>query len=184
MYSALKKDGQPLYKLARKGIEIERKPRKVELYSATVLGFDSLDLELEVHCSKGFYIRSLAIDLGEYLGCGAHVKTLRRTAVGDFLLDNAFTFTDLQEMDDRQRMGALLPTEKGVYNLPRVELSDDASRVFRQGQIVSVEKAEKTGIASVFDSASGFVGIGEVLADGQVKPRRLFNLNREAIDAE
>lgn len=130
MYSALKKNGQPLYKLARQGIEIERKPRTVEILDLTVINFDGERVELDVHCSKGFYIRSLAFDLGEALGCGAHVTELRRTSVGKFNVEDAIKFTDLERMDNQQRQEQLLPVDAGIVNMPFVNLSEDASHQF------------------------------------------------------
>ena len=100
MYSALKHKGKKLYELARKGLEVEREARRVSIYELTLLGFGSDFLELDVHCSKGTYIRSLAQDIGMEIGCGAHVEQLRRTAVGGFTLDQSVTLEKLEALTE------------------------------------------------------------------------------------
>jgi len=100
MYSALKRDGKPLYKYAREGIEVEREPRQVSIHDLQVLAFDGQQAKISVHCSKGTYIRTLAQDIGRALGCGAHLVALRRTAVGPFSIDNAVSLEALQAMDN------------------------------------------------------------------------------------
>lgn len=177
MYSALKKDGQPLYKLARKGIEVERKPRTVQIFDITVNAFSDNVVELDVHCSKGFYIRSLAIDLGEILGCGGHVIKLRRTAVGQFHVNDAVGFDELSAMEQPQRQEQLLSVDAGLYDMPAVNLSDDATFYFRQGQMVRTDTATEEGIVRVYNEDLGFLGIGELLSGRRVKPKRLLNTN-------
>jgi tRNA pseudouridine55 synthase len=110
MYSALKRDGKPLYEYARQGIELERQPRKVSIYKLEIVGFTGLDAQLEVHCSKGTYIRTLAQDIGRKLGCGAHLHALRRTQVGPFFLDNATALESLQAMPAPQTVLIALDT--------------------------------------------------------------------------
>ena len=178
MYSALKKNGQPLYKLARQGIEIERKPRTVEILDLTVINFDGERVELDVHCSKGFYIRSLAFDLGEALGCGAHVTELRRTSVGKFNVEDAIKFTDLERMDNQQRQEQLLPVDAGIVNMPFVNLSEDASHQFCQGQEVRTKDSTAVGLVRVYHEAGGILGIGEAMPGRRVKPKRLLNTYR------
>ena len=177
MFSALKKDGQPLYKLARKGIEVERKPRTVQIFHITVIEFSDNVVELDVHCSKGFYIRSLAIDLGEMLGCGAHVVKLRRTAVGQFHVSDAVGFDELSAMEQQRRLELLLTVDAGLCDMPAVSLSDDASIFFRQGQVVRTDAAAEEGIVRVYNDDLGFLGIGELLCGRRVKPKRLLNTN-------
>lgn len=177
MYSALKKNGQSLYKLARKGIEVERKPRSVEIFDLSLLAFDAELLTLDVHCSKGFYIRSLAFDIGEVLGCGAHVTELRRTAAGKFDVSDAVKLEQLEEMDDQRRLQQLLPVDAGIDDMPRVSLAQDACHYFRQGQRVRADDVPQAGLVRVYSENGYFTGLGEVLEDRQIKPKRLLSTN-------
>ena len=176
MYSALKHQGQPLYKLARKGIEVERAPRQVSIYSAELLQFSEASIELRVHCSKGTYIRSLAEDLGAALGCGAHVSALRRLAAGPYEEGQATTLAELCETNDMQEMDALLlPVSSAVDSWPAVRLHEDTAHYVRQGQPVQVSHAPTDGWVQIFELAEEdrFLGVGEILTDGRVAPRRL-----------
>jgi tRNA pseudouridine55 synthase len=176
MYSALKHQGQPLYKLARKGIEVERAPRQVSIYSAELLQFSEASIELRVHCSKGTYIRSLAEDLGAALGCGAHVSALRRSAAGPYEEGQATTLAELCETNDMQEMDALLlPVSSAVDSWPAVRLHEDTAHYVRQGQPVQVAHAPTDGWVQIFELAEEdrFLGVGEILTDGRVAPRRL-----------
>lgn len=109
MYSALKRDGKPLYEYARQGIELERPPRRVAIHELRLLSFGGDQFEIEVACSKGTYIRTLAADIGEALGCGAHLSALRRTRIGDFDVSDACSLDQLAQMDESARDGCLLP---------------------------------------------------------------------------
>ena len=176
MYSALKHQGQPLYKLARMGIEVERAPRQVSIYSAELLQFSEASIELRVHCSKGTYIRSLAEDLGAALGCGAHVSALRRLAAGPYEEGQATTLAELCETNDMQEMDALLlPVSSAVDSWPAVRLHEDTAHYVRQGQPVQVAHAPTDGWVQIFELAEEdrFLGVGEILTDGRVAPRRL-----------
>ena len=176
MYSALKRQGQPLYKLARQGIEIERAPRQISIYSAELLQFSEASIELRVHCSKGTYIRSLAEDLGAALGCGAHVSALRRLAAGPYEEGQATTLAELCETNDMQEMDALLlPVSSAVDSWPAVRLHEDTAHYVRQGQPVQVAHAPTDGWVQIFELAEEdrFLGVGEILTDGRVAPRRL-----------
>ncbi len=173
MYSALKKDGQPLYKLARKGLEVERKPRPVEVFDLNLLDYNGQDLTLDIHCSKGFYIRSLAMDVGELLGCGAHVSKLRRTAAGRFDIRDAIRFEQLEDMELSERLQQLLPVDAGIESMPRVCFGPDAWHYFRQGQTVRAEDLPEHGLVRVYSEEDDFTGIGEVVDGRQVKPKRL-----------
>ncbi len=177
MYSALKKDGQPLYKLARQGIEVERKPRSVEIFALKLISFDGQSVELDVHCSKGFYIRSLAVDLGDELGCGAHVTTLRRTAVGKFNIEDSINIDDLAAMSNQQQHEQLLPLDAGIEAMQAVSLSDDASYYFCQGQEVRTADDVEEGLARVYLEDGDFIGIGEALSGRRIKPKRLLSTN-------
>ena len=176
MYSALKHQGQPLYKLARQGIEVERAPRRISIYSAELLQFSEASIELRVHCSKGTYIRSLAEDLGAALGCGGHVSALRRLAAGPYKEGQATTLDELREVGDLREMDALLlPVSSAVSSWPAVRLHEDTAHYVRQGQPVQVAHAPTDGWVQIFELAEEdrFLGVGEILTDGRVAPRRL-----------
>ncbi len=177
MYSALKKNGQPLYKLARKGIDVERKPRSVEILDMTLIAFDAGLLSLDIRCSKGFYIRSLAVDIGEALGCGAHVTELRRTAAGKFAVSDAVSLEQLDKMSSQQRLQQLLPLDAAIESMPRVSLNRDACDYFQQGQPVRANEKLNTGLVRVYDEEQRFIGIGEALEGSRIKPKRLLSTN-------
>lgn len=190
MYSALKHKGQPLYKLARQGIEIERKARKLTIYQLDLLDFEADEIKLQVHCSKGTYIRSLVDDLGELLGCGAHVIKLHRTSVSGLDPSNMYSMEDLEQIashaDDLDLRNAqldelLLPTQITVKNLPKIELSDLLAFYIKQGQPVFVPNITVNGTVILLNKDETenkqFIGIGEILDDGRVAPRRLVSTN-------
>jgi tRNA pseudouridine55 synthase len=174
MYSALKHQGRRLYDLARKGIEVEREARPVTIHELRLEAFDAASLDLDVHCSKGTYIRTLAEDLGQVLGCGGHVEVLRRTAVGDLDLGAAHTVEALESLSDEAARDAwLLPMDRIVNHLPEVRLSDELSFYVRKGEAVLVPKAPTEGSVRLYGQRDVFMGIGEVLDDGRIAPRRL-----------
>ena len=176
MYSALKHQGQPLYKLARQGIEVERAPRTVTVYSAELLSMQRTEIELAVHCSKGTYIRSLAEDLGAALGCGGHVNGLRRLAAGPYEEAQATTFERLGTITEASDLDALLlPVASAVCTWPVVRLHEDTAHYVMQGQPVQVAHAPTQGWVQIFATAEDerFLGVGEILTDGRVAPRRL-----------
>ncbi|MDD5036532.1 MAG: tRNA pseudouridine(55) synthase TruB [Methylococcaceae bacterium] len=173
MHSALKHQGQRLYELARKGVEVERKARRISIHALNLLGFGADFLDLDVHCSKGTYIRSLAEDIGSALGCGGHVERLRRTAVGAFTLDNAVSFERLESMTDEQRLSLLLPLSVIAEELPTFSLSAELAFFLRRGQPVFAPNAPVAGLLRLFTHQGAFLGIGEVTEEGMVAPRRL-----------
>ena len=181
MYSAIKVEGQPLYKLARQGIEVERKSREVTIYRLDLLEFTDDELRLDIGCSKGTYIRSIAEDVGRVLGCGAHVSSLRRTASGPFEIGMAHTLDELRNIKENsglQGIDALLePASSAVQHWPAVELTELMAAYFTQGQAVQVSHAPTNGWVRVFSESGGqggeFLGVGEILEDGRVAPRRL-----------
>ena len=179
MYSALKKDGQPLYKLARQGIEVERKVRHISIYSIEVLAAEGDLLELDVHCSKGTYIRTLAEDIGERLGCGAHVTVLRRLGVGPFSGEKMITPAQLENIAEEGGLKALdqllLPMETALVNWPEVRLSQDVAYFLKRGQAVQVPQAPREGLVKLFAEENVFLGVGYIMDDGRVAPRRLLN---------
>jgi tRNA pseudouridine55 synthase len=174
MFSAIKQNGQPLYKLARQGIEVERKPREVEIYEISIEDFNEDRLRLEIHCSKGTYIRSLAHDLGQILGCGAHVVGLRRLQAGSFTIDQAVTMKTLQETPTEEHAGLLLPTDQALLDLPEVSLTSLATHYLLQGQPVSVRHSHPPGWVRLYAEGAQFLGMGQVLDDGRVAPKRLM----------
>jgi len=177
MYSALKRDGQPLYKLARKGIEIEREPRQVTVHALRLLRWEGEELEYELICSKGTYVRTLAADLGEALGCGAHISALRRTAVAPYDAARMVTLDVLRERAE-QGLAALdellLPLDSAVAQWPAVQMRGDAAFYLRQGQPVLVPHAPTQGWVRLYEGKDTFLGIGEILDDGRVALRRLL----------
>ena len=178
MYSAVKFQGQPLYKLARKGIEVERKPRRVTVYDLSFTRLAQANIEVELHCSSGFYVRSLAHELGQKLGCGAHVASLQRTGVGQFSLDDAISLDRVrQEKNFSVLDSMLIPTDVSLKHLPGVNLSDDAAYYLCRGQPVKAANVPRNGWVRLYADEAGFLGVGKVLDDGRVAPKRLFNLS-------
>ena len=176
MYSALKHKGERLYKLAREGKEVEREPRNITIHRIEMSRFELPEFELEVHCSKGTYVRTLAEDIGELLGCGAHVVTLRRTGVGPYGVDGMVGMATLEEKIEEGFAAAdalLLPIDSALGQWPEVRLSADSSFYIRQGQPVLVPNAPVDGWVRLYD-ADGFIGVGEIMDDGRVAPRRLM----------
>lgn len=179
MHSAIKRDGQPLYKLARQGIEVEREPRDITIHSLTLQRLDGDELELDVHCTKGTYIRVLAEDIGEALGCGAHVAALRRTGVGALDEYPMHTLESLQAIAEESGSHALdallLPMESTLPDWPEVRLSEDASFYLCQGQPVFVPQLKDRGWVRLYAGDKRFLGLGTVLDDGRVAPKRLLS---------
>jgi tRNA pseudouridine55 synthase len=177
MYSAIKHNGEALYKLARAGVEVEREPRPVTIYEIKALGFQDNLLTLEIACSKGTYIRTLAHDLGEILGCGAHVVQLRRLAIGDVSIDKAVTLDRLEALASPvERTQLLQPVDSVLHAVPDVHLTSLAAHYLKQGQSVSARHGLAPGWVRLYEGDSRFLGMGQVLDDGQVAPRRLLAL--------
>ena len=181
MHSALKVDGQPLYKLAHQGQVIERKARTVQIYAIEVLRHEGDEIDISVECSKGTYIRTLAEDIGEKLGCGAHLSALRRIASGPFHIKDSITLEELERLTkDSINEGfieadrVLMPAEDALVDWESVTLTKDSAHYIGQGQAVLVPKAPTSGLVKLFSDENGFLGIGEILDDGRVAPRRLF----------
>ena len=202
MFSALKHQGQPLYKMARQGIEIERQPRPVTVYGLDILGFrggDAAEVDVDIRCSKGTYIRSIAEDLGYALGCGAHVKTLHRSAAGLFREDQCISleqleaeFESIKEQGEAQAYAALdqhlLSADAPVATLPAIYLPESSAYYFRLGNPVMDSQVYRIGaqndIVRVFcaetdQTPQRFLGLGEITDDGRVAPKRII-ANRSA----
>ena len=180
LYSAIKQGGQRLYALARAGIEVDRPPRPVIIHELRLLDWCGDRLELEIACSKGTYIRSLAHDLGELLGCGGHVTALRRLAMGGFVLEQAISLEALKNLPETARLAQLIPGDQALKRLPAVELSVNAAYYLCQGQIVTAPHGHGPGIVRLYDGQSGFLGLGEVLQDGRIAPKRLLQPAKQA----
>ncbi|MGE3297647.1 MAG: tRNA pseudouridine(55) synthase TruB [Porticoccaceae bacterium] len=185
MYSALKQGGQPLYKLARQGIEVERTPRRVTIHSYELCAFrggECAELDVVIRCSKGTYIRTLAEDLGRQLGCGAHVTRLRRLASGPFGEADAVTLDGIDALRSGSgsfaALDALLrPVDAAVADRLALELPENLSWYFLRGQAVALaqarQEASEGDLVRVFRAPGEFLGVGEVLDDGRIKPHRL-----------
>jgi len=178
MFSALKKDGRPLYELARQGVEVERAARPVHIYRLELLAAEADSWEIEVACSKGTYVRNLVEDMGEAIGCGAHVTALRRLAAGPFQEHQMVSLDTVKAMVAAAGPGgadSLLEAPwAGLVGLPHIELSETASYYLLQGQPVRVPSAPSEGLALAFEAGGGFLGLVEVADDGRLAPRRLI----------
>lgn len=176
MYSALKKDGQPLYKLARQGIEIEREARDVVIEAFDMLNFipgERAFCQVFVRCSKGTYIRSLAEDLGASLGVGAHLTALRRTEAGPFDLSDAMTLEQVQSAG-QDLVARLLPIDAGLQYLTLLTLGEQEIEKLLQGQRVNVLNNANSGIVRVARASGEFVGLAKASEDGEIAPLRMI----------
>ena len=177
MYSALKVNGVPLYKLARKGLEVERSLRKVSIYHIALLDFAENVVEIEIACSKGTYIRTIADDLGQDLGCGAHIIALRRTQAGAFTEEDCISAAELIELKESDGLDMidqhLIPMDKAVLDLPEVKLPSITASHVKNGQAVLVRHLPDEGLVSMYEDEQ-FIGIGCIDDDGKVAPRRLI----------
>jgi tRNA pseudouridine55 synthase len=173
MHSALKHAGRPLYEYARKGIEIERKARRVVVYELEVDNFSGDVCALRVRTSKGFYVRALADDLGEVLECGAHLQGLRRTGVGPFRIEQAQTLEGLWELDEAERDACLMPADIMVEALAPLTLDIEAAWQICHGQPIWLPKLMLGELFRLYAPDGRFLGVGEVNQDGKVAPKRL-----------
>lgn len=176
MYSALKHQGKRLYELARQGVEVERESRKVMIHSLELGKVALPEFELTVHCSKGTYVRTLAEDIGEELGCGAHVTALRRTGVGPY---TAYPMHTMEALEAAAEQGAdaldnlLLPIDTALTDWPAVSVSADMAFYLKQGQPLLVPKAPTEGWVRVYHG-DDFLAVGQVQDDGRIAPKRLM----------
>lgn len=176
MYSALKHHGKRLYELAREGVEVEREPRSVTIHAFDLHDFSLPELEVSVHCSKGTYVRTLAEDVGEALGCGAHVTALRRTGVGPYTSLPMHTMEELEAVAERGHAALdalLLPIDTALSDWPEVRVSADSAFYLRQGQAVLVPKAPTEGWVRIYHG-DAFLAVGQVQDDGRIAPKRLL----------
>ena len=176
MYSAIKVDGQPLYKLARQGKEIAREPREVTVHNLDFQSYDGRDIELTLRCSSGFYVRTLATEIGEKLETGGHVIALRRLGVAGLVVDQALTLDDLAQLPGSvERRACLGSVGEALDHLPAVELSVDAAFYLCRGQSVRASNLPGEGSVRLYSSATGFLGVGVVGPQGTVAPERLVS---------
>ncbi|EJG2004880.1 tRNA pseudouridine(55) synthase TruB [Vibrio parahaemolyticus] len=184
MFSALKYQGKPLYEYARKGIEVPRESRKITVYEIILHRFEGDEVEMEVHCSKGTYIRTIVDDLGEMLGCGAHVTMLRRTTVAKYPYEKMVTLEQLNELLEqahreeiapRELLDPLLmPMDTAVEDLPEVNLIPELADMVQHGQPVQVLGAPEQGpLRLTMGEERLFIGVGEMNDDGKIAPKRL-----------
>ncbi len=190
MYSALKHHGKKLYELAREGKTIERKARRIRIFELKLLtdsqawALEPDQLMLEVFCSKGTYIRSLAEDIGHALGCGGTVKALRRLEAGQFSIDNAKTIEQLTAMSEQDLFQCLIKVDQPLEALPSVQLSDEQAIAIKYGQSINRLRCPDGGSGTwqgtvrMYHDAV-FLGLGEMLLDGKIAPKKLFNMNNE-----
>ena len=185
MYSAIKRQGKPLYKLARQGINIEREARIIQIYKYQILNFTKSSiptLDVDISCSKGTYIRALADELGSMLGCGAHVSSLDRYSAGPFHERDAISLSDLEkksESENRGSLNALLHSvDAGILDFPKINLDALQIRAFTYGQSVLLPNCFITGqeadIVRVFDHNENFIGVAQITSDNSIKPKRLI----------
>lgn len=183
MFSALKHQGRPLYEYARQGITVEREPRPITVYELQFIRYQGDELELEIHCSKGTYIRTIIDDLGEKLGCGAHVIMLRRVQVARYPMANMVTLEQLQQLAQPDEQGQvnseamdalLMPMDSPAADYPLVNLPESVSHWFKLGQPVQIAGAPTEGLVRVSEGeAKKFIGMAEIDDQGRVAPRRL-----------
>ncbi|HDR0612654.1 tRNA pseudouridine(55) synthase TruB [Pasteurella multocida] len=179
MFSALKHQGKPLYEYARAGITVEREARPITIFDLQFIAYDAPYLMLEVHCSKGTYIRTLVDDLGEYLGCGAHVTVLRRTAVANYPVEAMMDWDTLQVLAAQQDLALLdqhlLPTDSAVSVLPALHLNQEQSKAISFGQRVKFDNpTQLTGQVRLFSDTQQFLGVALLDEHNVIRPQRLI----------
>jgi len=182
MYSAVKVNGRPLYELARKGIDIERKARQVDIHELRLIEHDGIDLDIEVSCSKGTYIRTLVEAIGETLGCGAYVTVLRRPEVAGFTSGEMFTLERLEAIAAEGELKALdallVDAAEVLSHWPAVSLNSDMAFFVTRGQAVQVANAPASGWVRLFAGDERFLGMGTILDDGRVAPKRMMQTDQ------
>jgi len=174
MHSALKRDGRPLYEYARRGLEVERAAREVTIHRLERRRFEGDELDIDVDCSKGTYVRVLAQDIGEQLGCGAHLSALRRTRVGPLSLDDAIALDRLEGLDPAARRARLRPADLLLQELPRIDLDAEAAERLRHGQRLALG-LRPVPRARIYDDRGRLAGVAAIDDGGVLAPLRLVN---------
>jgi tRNA pseudouridine55 synthase len=174
MFSALKHEGMPLYRYARKGLEIERKPREITIDRLQLDRFDGRHFSLTVVCSKGTYIRNLVEDIGDTLEVGAHVVSLHRVYTSGFEGQRMYTLDELQSMTDVQRAACLIPMDQAISYFEAISLTHDEVLAIRQGRVLVNKGPFTSDVVRLYDPALKFIGLGECQLDGNLKAKRLL----------
>jgi len=180
MYSALKHNGKKLYELAREGKVIERKARKITIFELKLLDSTSDTLTLDVSCSKGTYIRSLAEDIGHKLGCGGTIIGLRRIQSGQFKIEDALTIEQCQAMTLDELSSNLLAVDEPLSEIPKIELSKQQAILINHGQQIDYQAELDQGSVRMYNEQI-FLGLGEMLLNGKLVPKKIFNLGAETV---
>lgn len=191
MFSALKHEGKPLYWYARQGIHIDRPARPISVFELKLLSFDNDEVNLEIHVSKGTYIRTIVDDLGELLGCGAHVSMLRRIGVSSYPAERMVTFEQLEAIFEQAKADdvvpkevldpLLLPMDSAVSHLPEAHMSEETGEYVLQGQAVLIPNMPVDGLVRMtVGEERNFIGVGHIDDDGKVAPKRLVNFESQA----
>ena len=178
MFSALKHNGKPLYEYARQGITVEREARPITIFELNFIQYNAPYLTLEVHCSKGTYIRTLVDDLGEALGCGAHVTMLRRTAVADYPTEKMLDWHALQSLAEQQDLSLLdallLPMDTAVAKLPALTLNESQTQGIGFGQRIKFDNSNRLqGQVRLFSHENRFLGVAMIDENNVIRPQRL-----------
>ena len=178
MFSALKHNGKPLYEYARQGITVEREARPITIFELNFIEYNAPYLTLEVHCSKGTYIRTLVDDLGEALGCGAHVTMLRRTAVADYPTEKMLDWHALQSLAEQQDLALLdallLPMDTAVAKLPALTLNENQTQGIGFGQRIKFDNPNRLqGQVRLFSHEHRFLGVAMIDENNVIRPQRL-----------
>lgn len=178
MYSALKHNGQPLYKLARQGIEIKRKARKITIYKLDMLESTDDTITLNIKCSKGTYVRTLAQDIGEALGCGAHLSMLRRTEVSPFDCSKLYSIEEIEQLSEEKKLEeTLLPIDSALPHLPVITLNNEEASLIQNGLKIDRENIPHTSLIRLYLESGEFIGIGRYSSDKKLAPKRLMRTN-------
>lgn len=182
MYSALRKDGVRLYDLARQGVEVEREPRKVQIKELKIYDFDGSSFSMDVTCSAGTYIRSLAFDIGESLGTGACLTSLRRTAANGFSIDKSLTLEEIEKhLENEDIEKYILPIENALKSYEAVTVSEAQGKRFRNGGELDLNRIHKdfcNSLYRIFAPDGSFLGLGEAdTENNSLKPKRVFSAN-------
>ena len=179
MYSAVKKNGIPLYKMARRGLKVDLEPRRVKIHEIKIAEFDGSSLDLSISCSKGTYIRTIAADLGDMLGCGAHVTKLRRLSVGTYNEKDMLGFDELLELPNLDSfVRYLLPISSAFEDWSEILIDPRQARLLKNGARLDDRFSKKESRVGIYESIDGsnkkFIGIGEILNDGILKPAKML----------
>ena len=179
MFSALKHNGERLYKLAYNGIEVERKARNITIHNIELFDVYSDCFDIEVFCTKGTYIRTLVEDIGEEIGCGAHVLTLLRLESGPFNQLDSISLKEIESIAEKGQQALynlLLPMDAALKDIPKIRLADEEAYYLSLGQSVITSGLPKSGQLRIYSSSQQFIGLGEVTEDGRISPKRLINI--------